>query len=122
MKGSRHNLAVEKHQPSSGIYSSHIPCPFDTRSICQRQVEQLGAQLPIVCAWIVYQDPNQGSCQSVVHYTQKEVNSYPTLSYLEIEDRFTESLPVKTLFEVEAVGSLKAMVCLLDQYRSEPEY
>lgn len=122
MKGSRQNLAVEKHQPSSGIYSSHMPSPFDPRSICQRQVEQLGAQLPIVCAWIVYQDPKQGSRQSVVHYTQKQANSYPTLSYLEIEDRFTESLPIKTLFEVGAVGSLKAMVCLLDQYCSEPEY
>lgn len=122
MKGSRQKLAVEKHQRSSTIFSSHTSRPLDTRSVCQQQIEQLGTQLPIVAAWIVYQDPNHGKRQSVVHYTQKQADAYPDLSYLDSEVWFVESLPALRLSEVGTVGSLKAFVCLLDQYRSEPEY
>jgi len=122
MKGSRQKLAVEKPQISSTIFSSNTLRPLDSKSVCQRQVEQLGAHLPIVAAWIVYQDPNQGKRQSVVHYTQKQADSYPDLSYLESEVWFAESLPALRLSEVGTLGSLKAFVCLLDRYCSEPEY
>ena len=122
MKGSRQKLALEKPQGSSTIVSSDTPRPRETRSVCQQQVEQLGAQLPIVAACIVYQDPNQGKRQSVVHYTKKPADAYPDLSYLDSEVWFVESLPTLRLTEVGLVGSLKAFVCLLDGDRTEPEY
>lgn len=125
MKGSRQKLAVEQHQQRPAtIFSAHTPRPYDSRSICQRQVEQLGTQLPIVAAVIVYHDHTQENRQSVVYYTQKSANSgsYPDLSDLESEAWFVDSLPVLKLSEVLLVGKLKALVCLLDQYDSEPEY
>lgn len=125
MNGSRQKLAVEQHQQHhSTIFSAHTPRCYDLRIICQRQVEKIGAQLPIVAAGIVYQEPHQEKRQSVVYYTKKSANFcyYPDLSYLESETWFVDSLPVLQLSEVGIVGNLKAFVCLLDQYQSEPEY
>lgn len=125
MKGSRQKLAVEQHrQHPSKIISAHTPRPYDPRSICQRQVEQLGAQLPIVAAGIVYQDPNHEQRQSIVSYTQKLASScyYPDLSDLKSEAWFVDSLPVLKLSEVGIVENLKVFICLLDNYCSQPEY
>lgn len=120
MKGSRQNLSIEKPQLASAIFSSHTPC-FEPKEICQQQVKQLGVQLPIVAAWIVYQDYNHLERQSVVHYTHKSDHSYPDLSYLELEVG-SVALPANTLSEVKKIGSLTALACLLNHYGSEPEY
>ncbi len=122
MKGRRQKLTVEEHQLPSTISSPRTSRPLDIRSVCQQQVEQLGAQLPLVAALIVYHDPNQEKRQSVVYYTQKQPGSYPDLSYLESEVWFVDSLPVLTLSEVAMVGSFKAFVCPLEHYSSQPDY
>jgi signal transduction histidine kinase len=122
MMGSRQKLAVEGALPSSTMGSPCRRDSTDIRSACQRQVEQLAEQLPIVAAWIVYQDQNQGTRQSFVHYRQKPSCSYPDLSYLDSEVWLVDSLPALKLSEVAREGSLTAFVCPLGQYSSNPEY
>lgn len=122
MMGSRQKLAMEETLPSSTMGSPYRLHSTDIRSACQRQVEQLVAQLPIVAAWIVYQDQNQGTRQSFVHSRQKPSCSYPELSYLDSEVWLVDSLPALKLTEVAREGSLTAFVCPLGQYSSNPEY
>ncbi|MEW6493616.1 MAG: HAMP domain-containing sensor histidine kinase [Cyanobacteriota bacterium] len=122
IKGSRQPLAIEQSPRFSHRYSPSTPCPFDIQRICQQQLEQLAIALPVVAAWIVYNEPNLGKRQSIVQYTPNVDGSQPELSNLESEEWLLESLPALTLREVMTAGSLKAFVCLLDLYDSEPEY
>lgn len=121
-KGSQQPLIREEHPFSSTSYSPSTPRSFDIRCVFQQQVEQFDLVLPIAAAWIVYNDPNQGKRQSVVHYKPNPGCSYSDLSDLESEGWLLESLPTLSLREVTTVGNLKAFVCLLDLYHSEPEY
>jgi signal transduction histidine kinase len=122
MKDSQQQLAREEHPFSSRSYSPSTPRPFDIRCVFQQQVEQFALALPIAAAWIVYNDPNQGKRQSVVHYQPNPDCSYPGLSDLESQGWLLEFLPTLSLREVTTVGNLKAFVCLLELNHSEPEY
>ncbi len=122
MNSSQRQLASQEFPYSSTNDSASTPDPFDTRRVFQQQVEQFALAQPITAAWIVYNDPNQGKRQSVVYYKPNPGCSYPDLCDLESERRLLESFPTLSLREVTTVGNLKAFVCLLDSYHSEPEY
>ncbi|GAB4175262.1 MAG: HAMP domain-containing sensor histidine kinase [Coleofasciculaceae cyanobacterium] len=122
MKGSQQPLAREEQAFSSKSYSSSTSHPLNIRPLLEQQAEQFALVLPIVATWIVYNDPNQGKRQSVVHYAPQPGCSYPDLSNLDSQDWLVASVPPLRLREVTRVGNLKALVCLLDWYHSEPEY
>lgn len=122
MKGSKQHLAGGEHPLSSTSYSPSTPPPLDIRYVCQQQVQQFALALPIAAAFLVYNDPDRGKRQTVVHYRPKPGCSYPELSNLESHGWLLESLPPLKLREVATVENLKAFACLLDLHHSEPEY
>lgn len=122
MKNSRHSLVIEEPPLSSMPCSSCNPPSLNIQSICQRHIEQLVVQLPLVAALVVYYDLNQGKRQSVVHFTQKETFSSPELFALESEVWLANSLPALTLSEVGILDNFRAFVCLFDENSSQAEY
>lgn len=118
MKGSQQQLAREEYTS----LSPSTPHSIDSKLVLKQQVEQFALVLPIAAAWIIYNEPNGGKRQSLVHYTPKPGCSYPDLSNLESEQWLLESLPPLKLREVTRVGSFTAIACLLDLYHCEPEY
>lgn len=108
--------AVGVHPPSASIDSSHPPCSINMRRVCQLHVEQLGTQLPVVVAGIVYQDTETGKRQSVTFYNQEQASFKLDLSsYIDSEVWLIDSLPVLSLSEVVLVDRLAANVLPLPQ-------
>ncbi len=75
--------------------------PLDLKSVCQRQLEQTIAQLPILSAWIVYRNRDDQKRQFVSHRPPNQPGfDSAILSYLESEVWLAEDLPVMRLTQL----------------------
>lgn len=101
MKVGMPESAVEVHPPLSPISSLRMLGLTDIRGLYQLHIEYLATQMPMVAAWIVYQDMETHQRQLVVRYTQPPFCSYLDFSYLQAEVWIPDSLPVLSLTEVE---------------------
>lgn len=74
---------------------------LELKALCQRQLEQTIAQLPIVAAWIVYRHRDEQKRQ-FVSYCQPNQPSFDStiLSYLESEVWLVEDLPAMRLTQL----------------------
>lgn len=89
----------EKQQPSE--VRNTLGCLLDIESICQRQIEQMLVQLPLVAMWIVFRNWHDQKRQSVEHYKQNQLGFDPKiLSYLESEVWLQEDLPPRQLIQL----------------------
>ncbi|MFE1745578.1 sensor histidine kinase [Coleofasciculus sp. H7-2] len=132
MKVGIKRFAVQVHPPSSTLGSLGTPYPPDLRSICQLHLELIAAQLPVVAAWIVYQDSDTQKRQLVADYPDKRQGNYAELPQFFAEVGWEDSLPVLKLSEVtksaksasaDAACSYYTYVCpLSEQKAKEAEY
>lgn len=122
MKASKQLLTCKEPPPSSTTSSASSLCAAKLRRVCQSQIEQLAAQLPIVTVWLVYQDADKGKRHLVVRNGQAQSFEPVIQSYLESEAWLADCLPFLKVGELAVVGSLNAYVCLLGERRSHPEY
>ncbi|HEY9652660.1 MAG TPA: HAMP domain-containing sensor histidine kinase [Coleofasciculaceae cyanobacterium] len=89
----------EKQQLSET--SSPLGYLLDIESICQRQIEQMLVQLPIVAIWIVFRNWKDQTRQLVERCQQNQPGFDPeVLSYLESEVWLQEDLPPRQLIQL----------------------
>ncbi len=122
MKASKPLLTCQESSVSSTPSSASSLRAAKLRRVCQSQLEQLAAQLPIVTVWLVYQDAEKGKRYLVIRNGQAQSFEPVIQSYLESEAWLTDCLPLLKVGELAVVGSLNAYVCLLGERRSHPEY
>ena len=127
MKVGIQKLVREVRPPASTIGSLGTPPSADVRSICKLHIEQLAVQVPIVAAWIVYEDSDTGMRQFVAHYTQQQGSIYAgfphPLSVVWWEDWLPDAIArVFTPRRDTVPCPYNAYVCALSQHSSRPEY
>jgi signal transduction histidine kinase len=110
------------HSPFSTHPTSYSSKSLNLQSICQLQIEQLSAQLPILAAWIVVYEPEKKKRQTLAHYAQAQYYPYSLFSYLQSEDWWGESLPIWQLSIVTREPEYQVYVCPLSQDTHTPEY
>lgn len=118
-------LTLPVAPPASRYFSSGTPCQPNIRSICQMQIEQLAAQLPLIGVWIVYHDLDSNQYQSIVHYNQAQ-SSWDKAIFSPLESRkwWSDSLPVLRVSKlaIELENSINVYVCPLSAQESNREY
>lgn len=92
-------FSSEKQQLSEA--RSPLGYLLDIESICQRQIEQILVQLPVVAIWIVFRNWKDQTRQSVERCQQNQPGFDPeVLSYLESEVWLKEDLPHRQLIHL----------------------
>lgn len=128
MKVGIKRFAVQVHPPSSTLGSLGTPYPPDLRSICKLHLEQIGAQLPVVAAWIVYQDSDTQKRQLVAYYPDERQGNYAELPKFFAEVGWEDSLPALKLSEItkcaksasaDAACSYNTYVCPLSEQKAK---
>lgn len=123
MKVAMQESALGVHPPLSTTTVSPVTVEvLDIKNVCQSQVEQLAAQLPVLAIWIAYYEPDRGKRQTVANYCHEHYFPLSALSYLHSEAWWVNSLPVLKLSEVPIEGSHYAYVCPIRHSGLTPEY